>query len=118
MSHGLMKESQEAFPEPCRTMEIVVVPEIQDNPKLPKNIFDIKVYFRAKYTEVNQERVSLSLFFTQLNTGFFKQEFTWESLWGNAGGYIGFFLGVSLMQLPEIILSLFYDIIVVYIYRK
>ena len=37
------------------------------------------------------------------------QEFTWESLWGNAGGYIGFFLEISLMQLPQIILDIIYD---------
>jgi hypothetical protein len=29
---------------------------------------------------------------------------SWESLWGNAGGYMGFFLGISMMQLPQIVM--------------
>ena len=34
------------------------------------------------------------------------QAFTRESLWGNIGGYVGMFLGVSFMQVPQIFLKL------------
>ena len=45
-------------------------------------------------------------FWFHLKCDFLFQGFTWESLWGNAGGYIGFFLGISMLQLPNIFLTM------------
>ena len=52
----LTRESHNAIPEPCTTMEIVVVPQIRDKEENGKTL-SLKVYFKAKYTEINQEKV-------------------------------------------------------------
>ena len=51
-----MTKSHNAIPEPCTTMEIVVVPQVWDKQKSNKT-FALHVIFRAKYTEINQEKV-------------------------------------------------------------
>ena len=52
----LMQSSHNAIPEPCTTMEIVVVPQVWDGKENTKTL-SWQVFFRAKYTEINQEKV-------------------------------------------------------------
>ena len=54
--YTLMRESHNAFPEPCTTMEIVAVPQVFE--KFENNKYlTLRVVFRAKFTEINQEKV-------------------------------------------------------------
>ena len=53
----LMRLSHNAMPEPCTTMEMVVVPQVWDRKKDNKTL-SLNVLFRAKYTEINQEKVT------------------------------------------------------------
>ena len=54
---GLMMKSHNAFPEPCTTMEIVVVPQIWDD-KRNNNTLKWELFFKAKYTNIKQEQVT------------------------------------------------------------
>ena len=54
---ALMRTSHNAIPEPCTTMELVVVPQVSDERKNNKHL-SLIVLFRAKYTEINQEKVT------------------------------------------------------------
>ena len=54
---ALMRTSHNAIPEPCTTMELVVVPQGSDEKKDNKRL-SLNVFFRAKYTEINQEKVT------------------------------------------------------------
>ena len=35
------------------------------------------------------------------------KDFSFESLWGSVGGFVGIFLGYNLMQLPDLLLNAF-----------
>ena len=58
--HGLMRTSHNAIPEPCTTMEIVVVPQIWDDKKINRTL-KWEVFFKAKYTNINQEQVTQTM---------------------------------------------------------
>ena len=96
-----MTKSHNAIPEPCTTMEIVVVPQVLQKIENNKTL-GLEIYFQAKYTEINQEKVRQNTSNIHQYCFFYIKEFTLESPWGNAG----FFLGISLMQLPQIIIDL------------
>ena len=72
---------------PCR-----VIRNLQYNPKIEvseatqKDIFSIVVRYPEYYMEIEHVR-----------------EYTLEGLVGNAGGYLGLFLGYALLQLPELV---------------
>ena len=51
-----MRTSHNAIPEPCTTMELVVVPQVWNKEEYNKFII-WEVFFRAKYTEISQEKV-------------------------------------------------------------
>ena len=51
-----MRISHNAIPEPCKTMEMVVVPQVL-NKKENNKTLELIIYFPAKYTEINQEKV-------------------------------------------------------------
>ena len=99
-----MIESYRSIPEPCTSMKIVVQKDINIQKNKPNNTININYVFPVEFKEIKQEKVKKKKkqfpIFENL------QGFTWESLWGNAGGYIGFFLGISLMQLPQIIMDM------------
>ena len=59
MRKELAMISQHVSPEPCTTMEMVVVPTIEGNPNASNKEFNLRVQFRAKYTEISQERVTI-----------------------------------------------------------
>ena len=55
----LMRTSHNAIPEPCTTMEIVVVPQVWDDNKYTNNrTLKWEVFFKAKYTNIKQEQVT------------------------------------------------------------
>ena len=72
---------------PCR-----VIRNLRYNPKIDireeaeKNLFSIVVRYPEYYMEIEHVK-----------------EYTLESLVGNAGGYLGLFLGYALLQLPELV---------------
>ena len=55
-----------------------------------------RIMITMKYFDVNNYKLILN-----------KQEFGWESLWSQIGGFIGIFLGYSLLQVPEILSNTF-----------
>ena len=85
-------------------MKIVVEKDVNNLEKKPNDTLNINVIYPVEYTEIKQEKVKWKKEPIRYFENF--QGFTWESLWGNAGGYIGFFLGISLMQLPQIIMDI------------
>ena len=55
----------------------------------PEPFFDVNMNFQGKtYMEIEQT-----------------QDYDLQSLIGNAGGYVGLFLGVCLLQLPQLLLD-------------
>ena len=52
----LMTTSHNAIPEPCTSMEMVVLPRVLNKKEKNKTLL-CEVLFRAKYTEINQEKV-------------------------------------------------------------
>ena len=100
-----MMESYRAFPEPCKTMKIVFDKNIERIPKKSNQTLIFHVKLPVDFTLIKEEKVKQLYLVNYLSNVF--QDFTWESLWGNAGGYIGFFLGISVMQLPQIVMEMF-----------
>ena len=49
--------NNKAIPEPCTTMEIAVVPQVWNSEANSKTLF-WKVFFKPKYTEINEEKVT------------------------------------------------------------
>ena len=54
---NLMRESYQANPEPCTTMKVVVVPDIQYNEKLGDQDLRLVLFFPVEFTEIKQEKV-------------------------------------------------------------
>ena len=53
-----MPASYSATPEPCSTMNTVVMTNMETHPGLPDNMISLQVYLPAVYTEILQERVN------------------------------------------------------------
>ena len=56
-----MRTSHNSIPEPCTTMEMVAVPEVWARKEKNKTLA-LNVFFRAKYTEINQEKERKKIF--------------------------------------------------------
>ena len=75
-----------SFIEPCNEMAITVTSEAEANKKLNKG-YDVQVRFTynmRKYQEIKNDR-----------------DFGMESLWSYIGGYVGLFIGCSLLSLLD-----------------
>ena len=75
-----------SFIEPCNEMAITVTSEVEANKKLNKG-YDVQVRFTynmRKYQEIKNER-----------------DFGMESLWSYIGGYVGLFIGCSLLSILD-----------------
>ena len=93
------------FPPPCHQLQIVmhesrtnernvtkwntITTGVENNSSISNITRSMEIFFEMKYYE---EVLHL-------------QGFNFDSLLGNAGGYIGMFLGVALWQIPEIFVS-------------
>ena len=58
VKNNLMMESYQATPEPCTTMKIGVVPNIQNTSKIDNNTIRFAITFPVEYTEIKEERVN------------------------------------------------------------
>ena len=73
------------YDPPCLDMSLVGM--VDTNSRQQGKHFGIKV----RYTEGNYQHIE--------NV----KEFSFESFWSGVGGFVGIFLGYSLMQLPELV---------------
>ena len=56
--NNLMLESYQATPEPCTTMKMGVVPNIQNSDKIDNKTISFVITFPVEYTEIKEERVN------------------------------------------------------------
>lgn len=74
---------------PCRSItDLHYETKIVASPGNPMNLFSIIIQYPEHYMEIKHV-----------------QEYTWQDLIGNVGGYLGLFLGYSLLHLPALTLS-------------
>ena len=55
-----MLESYRAVPEPCTTMKVVVLPDIQKEEGMDNDILKFRIEFPVEYTEIKHERVNIN----------------------------------------------------------
>ena len=79
------------YQEPCQQVEkiLYLYDEYEKMITKDRSVFEILINFQGEtYMEIEQHRA-----------------YDFQSLFGNAGGYIGVFLGVTFLQLPSFLLS-------------
>ena len=94
------------FTPPCKEMIIETNIQSRKGRKLKQKKFD-----RDQVSEEHETGLYLDLQFRYVNDRYQVIEnsrgFTMESCWAGIGGFIGIFIGLSLMQVPEILYQFF-----------
>jgi hypothetical protein len=100
------------FEPPCEEMIIVTNIQIKKGREVQQKDFNggIDGTFNGTLSE-DEIGLYLDLQFSNVNDRYQIIEnnrgFTGESCWAGIGGFVGIFIGISLMQVPEILLSVF-----------
>ena len=83
------KDILNSYNPPCDDMKVVTTIQRQPDGYSEKNFFLEFLYMDENYHEIVNLR-----------------EFTIASFWSSAGGFIGMFLGYSLLQVPDVVSGL------------
>ena len=102
---------QNEFEPPCETMYIETNVKTQKGRSLQNKMFDY--YWEDRKCVANDTKTGLYLDMTfHMAPDNFQnivnhRDFTIENCWAGIGGFVGIFVGVSLMQIPELIIQFF-----------
>ena len=90
------------FDPPC--MEMMIVTNVNKEPGRPRRFYDIQEDRWELYAEeMLYLDIAINHFSEQYQAIINTKVFTVESCWAGIGGFVGIFIGVSLMQVPAII---------------
>ena len=80
-----LKELMTTYIPPCDQMNIIYREnKVKANAEVPPQTFQVKIQYEDKtYQEIKNSR-----------------GFNFENVWAGIGGFVGIFVGVSLMQIP------------------
>ena len=93
------------FDPPC--MEMMIVTNVNKEPGRPRRFYDIQEDRWELYAEeMLYLDIAINHFSEQYQAIINTKVFTVESCWAGIGGFFGIFIGVSLMQVPEIIMEI------------
>ena len=94
------------FDPPC--MEMMIVTNVNKEPGRPRRFYDIQESpWGTDTKEILYLDIAINHFSEQYQAIINTKVFTVESCWAGIGGFVGIFVGVSLMQVPEIIMETF-----------
>ena len=104
---------QDEFEPPCETMYIETNVKTQQGRSLQNKGFDYYYDNEKGYCVPNDTKTGLYLDMTfymapdNFQNIVNNRDFTIENCWAGIGGFVGIFVGVSLMQIPELIIQFF-----------
>ena len=93
-----------SFDPPC--MDMLIVTNVNKEPGRPRQFYNIKQsWWGSEYKEILYLDIDISHLGEQYQAIINTRGFTIESCWAGIGGFVGIFVGVSLMQVPDVIIE-------------